>query len=93
MILHVCNEGELITDIGKKYGVSPVKLLEDNGFPPERPLLEGDVIAVFPSARCHTVAGGESAAGICENTHSRKRISSAAILPWRALSAFIPDRS
>ena len=66
MILHVCNEGELITDIGKKYGVSPVKLLEDNGFPPERPLLEGDVIAVFPSARCHTVAGGETAAGICE---------------------------
>ena len=66
MILHVCNEGELITDIGRKYGVSPVKLLEDNGFLPERPLLQGDVIAVFPAARYHTVAGGETTAEICE---------------------------
>ena len=67
MILHVCKEGELITDIGRQYGVSPVKLLEDNGLSPSRPLLAGNVLAVFPSARYHTVTGGETAESVCKS--------------------------
>lgn len=62
MILHICKAGEDAESIARRYGVSPSKLLEDNGTSPL--LLPGRVLAVFPGSRTHTLRGGESPAAI-----------------------------
>ena len=46
MILHTTTGGETILHIAKIYGVSPSKIIDDNGIDPALPLLEGETLII-----------------------------------------------
>lgn len=60
MILHTVADGETVFSIAKKYAVSPVKIIENNGLTyPER-LTVGEELLILTPTRTYTVRGGDT---------------------------------
>ena len=65
MILHICKAGEDVFSIGRQYGVSPVKILEDNGKGGHSPLWEGEVLLLFPALPLYRMERREGLTELC----------------------------
>lgn len=60
MIIHVVKPGESIYSIGRLYGVSPSKIIEDNELTDPNNLVVGQTIVIQEGIRRHRVAPGQS---------------------------------
>ena len=64
MIFHYCTEGDSVLSIAREYGVSPVRLIEENGLADPDRLAVGQCLAIYRSSRAYTVRGGDTFDGI-----------------------------
>lgn len=66
MTFHYCKEGDSVLSIAREYGVSPVRLIEENGLSDPDRLAVGQCIVIYKSSRSYTVRGGDTFDGICK---------------------------
>ena len=65
MIFHFCKAGETLLSIAREYGISPVRLLEENALSDPDRLAVGQCLVIYRSARSYTVRGGDTLGDIC----------------------------
>lgn len=65
MIFHFCKAGETLLSIAREYGISPVRLLEENALADPDRLAVGQCLVIYRSARSYTVRGGDTLNDIC----------------------------
>ncbi len=72
MIIHTVQRGDNILSIAKKYGVSPVKIIEYNCLPfPDRLMVGQKILVVIPT-RTYTVRGGDTVSKVCRRFGIKK---------------------
>ena len=64
MNIHVVQSGETVTGIARLYGVSPQKIITDNGLENQDTLAVGQALLIQYPQIIHTVQPGETLAGI-----------------------------
>ena len=64
MIFHYCKEGDSVLSVAREYGVSPVRLIEENALGDPDRLAVGQCLAIYKSSRSYTVRGGDTFEGI-----------------------------
>ena len=64
MTFHYVREGENVLTIAREHGVSPVRLIEENGLADPDRLAIGQCLAIYRSSRSYTVRGGDTFDGI-----------------------------
>ncbi len=65
MIFHFCKAGETLLSIAREYGISPVRLLEENALSDPDRLAVGQCLVIYRSAKSYTVRGGDTLTDIC----------------------------
>lgn len=60
MVIHVVRAGESIYSIGRRYGVSPSKIISDNEIENPEKLVIGQTLVILADTITHTVSRGES---------------------------------
>lgn len=60
MIIHVVKSGDTISAIARLYGVSPDRILSDNGLTPTSALVVGQALIITLPEEIHIVASGET---------------------------------
>jgi len=60
MIIHIVRQGETVLSIARFYGVSPQRLIQDNGLNGQGYLVIGQALIVLIPETVHTVKEGES---------------------------------
>jgi spore germination protein len=60
MQIHVVQPGETLTQIARRYGVTPERVTEVNGIRNERSLAVGEALVIPITGRLHTVQRGET---------------------------------
>ncbi|MFA5562485.1 MAG: LysM peptidoglycan-binding domain-containing protein [Eubacteriales bacterium] len=65
MVIHTTQKGDTVFNIARRYGVSPTRLIDDNGLQSPDELTVGQSLVVLFPKRTYTVRGGDTAASIC----------------------------
>ncbi|MBR7116147.1 MAG: LysM peptidoglycan-binding domain-containing protein [Clostridia bacterium] len=60
MIIHNVKSGETLTDVAACYGISPIKLAENNGLSQKSALIEGEELLILQPTRSTNAKVGES---------------------------------
>lgn len=60
LIIHVVSRGESVYLISRRYGISPDKIISDNGLTNPGQLAVGQTLVIMDSPSRHTVVAGES---------------------------------
>ena len=60
MTIHTVREGETVFHIARKYGVSPAKIIENNGLVNPDRLSVGQKLLILTPTRTYTVRGGDT---------------------------------
>ncbi len=66
MNIHVVQSGETVTAIARMYGVSPQKIITDNGLENQNRLAVGQALLILYPAQVHTVQQGDTLISIAE---------------------------
>ena len=78
MIFHYCKAGETVLSIAREYGVSPIRLIEENALNDPERLAVGQCVAIYSSKRSYTVRGGDT----FENIARRFLVSERELMKW-----------
>ncbi len=65
MLIHRVKDGESVFSIARKYRVSPLKIIENNGLENPNELSVGEELLILSPTRTYTVRGGDTAERIC----------------------------
>ncbi|MBQ8836200.1 MAG: LysM peptidoglycan-binding domain-containing protein [Clostridia bacterium] len=60
MEIHIVAPGETIFSIAAKYGISPARLISDNGLRPSQDLVVGQALLILYPSRVYTVRQGDT---------------------------------
>ncbi len=60
MVIHVVKQGDSVYSVAQEYGVSPDRLLIDNGLNDASELVVGQTLVILYPAQIHTVRAGET---------------------------------
>ena len=60
MHIHTVKEGETVFHIARKYGVSPAKIIENNGLINPDRISVGQKLLILTPTRTYTVRGGDT---------------------------------
>ena len=68
MIIHIVNSGETVFGIAQRYGVSPARLISDNGLRRTGELAVGQALLVLEPLEVYTVQSGDTIESIAQKT-------------------------
>lgn len=72
MILHTVENGDTVFKIARKYAVSPMKVIENNGLSEPDRLSVGEQLLILPPTRTYTVRGGDTLTKIADRFGVKK---------------------
>jgi Predicted glycosyl hydrolase len=64
MIIHVVRAGDTIESIANQYGISSIRLIQDNGLDPKESLVLGQTIVIVHPEQVYIVKEGDTLTGI-----------------------------
>lgn len=73
MIIHTVKKDETVFSIARKYGVSPVKIIENNLLPYPDRLIVGQMLLILTPTRTHIVRGGDTLLKLCRRFNVKKK--------------------
>lgn len=60
MVIHVVKQGDSVYSVAQEYGVSPDRVLIDNGLTDDSELVIGQTLVILYPEQVHTVKAGET---------------------------------
>ncbi len=73
MKIHTSCVGDTVFTVARKYGASPIKILEDNGILGNERLTVGEELLILTPTRTYTARGGDSLERICRRFGVKKQ--------------------
>ena len=64
MEIHIVSAGETVFSIAARYGVSPARLMSDNGIRPSEALVVGQALLILYPSRVYTVRRGDTVSSV-----------------------------
>ncbi len=65
MVIHTVREGDSVFSLSRKYRISPMKIIENNGLEHPDELSIGEELLMLSPTRTYTVRGGDTVERIC----------------------------
>ncbi len=73
MLIHTVVQGDTVFSIARKYAVSPVKIIENNGLSYPDHLIPGQKILILTPTRTYIVRGGDTVSKVCRRFGIKKQ--------------------
>lgn len=74
MLIHTVVQGDTVFSVARKYAVSPVKIIENNGLAYPDHLIPGQKLLILTPTRTYIVRGGDTVSKLCRRFGIRKNI-------------------
>ncbi len=72
MLIHTVVQGDTVFSIARKYSVSPIKIIENNGLIYPDHLIPGQKLLILTPTRTYIVRGGDTVSKICRRFGIKK---------------------